>query len=142
MVSQSIPAGNIIVNEPPTNKYAGATRGAPEDPRPGATQPAPGKARDRKFALIALVVTLLASGAVGLAVGLGVGQTAIILGVIAPFAIMLLLARPEWAAVVYLGLVYTDLLSVLVRYDGFPALARFAGVAVLTAALGYRLFIQ
>ncbi|MEP6774571.1 MAG: O-antigen ligase family protein, partial [Chloroflexota bacterium] len=28
------------------------------------------------------------------------------------------------------------------RYDGFPALARFAGVAVLTAALGYRLFVQ
>ena len=105
-------------------------------------RPAPGKARDKKFALIALVVTLLTSSAVGLAAGLGVGQTAIILGVIAPFALILLLARPEWAAVVYLGLVYTDMLSVLVRYDGFPALARFAGVAVLTAALGYRVFIQ
>ncbi len=91
---------------------------------------------------MALIVTLLASGAVGLAVGLEVGQTAIILSVITPFAVLLMLARPEWAAVVYLGLVYTDLLSVLVRYDGFPALARFAGVAVLTAALGYRLFVQ
>lgn len=142
MVSQVITAGNKNINEPHTNKYAGANRSATEESRLGATQPAPGKARDGKFALIAIVVTLLASGAVGLAVGLGVGQTAIILGVIAPFAVLLLLARPEWAAVVYLGLVYTDLLSVLVRYDGFPALARFAGVAVLTAALGYRLFVQ
>ena len=46
------------------------------------------------------------------------------------------------AAIVYLGLVYTDLLSVLVRYHGFPSLAPVAGVAVLTAVLGYRLFVQ
>ncbi|MEP6775179.1 MAG: hypothetical protein ABJA50_06235, partial [Chloroflexota bacterium] len=100
MVSQSMSAGNVSINEPQTNKYAGANRGAPEgEQRSAAQQPIRG-ARDRKFALIALGVTLLASGAVGLAVGLGVAQTAIILGVITPFAVLLLLARPEWAAVV------------------------------------------
>lgn len=130
------------MHEPQTGKYAGATQGAQGNAQQSTPQGTRSKAGDRKFALIAIVVTLLASGGLGLAVGLGVGQTAILLGLLAPFTILLLLARPEWAAIVYLGLVYTDLLSILVRYHDFPSLARFAGVAVVSAALGYRLFVQ
>jgi hypothetical protein len=142
MVSQTVPARNIITQEPQTDKYAGAINGARQDTPTLRLERVPLRARSWKFTLGAVVVTLAASGALGLAVGLGISQTVILLGLIAPFATLLLLARPEWAAIVYLGLVYTDLLSILVRYHGFPSLAPVAGVAVLTAALGYRLFVQ
>jgi O-antigen ligase len=42
----------------------------------------------------------------------------------------------------YVVLVYTDLLSILVKYHGMPPLARFAGWAVFGAVLGYRLIVR
>src|SRR5438874_6156206 len=85
---------------------------------------------------------VLAGALVGTAVGLGLPPMVLVVGLLAPFALMLMVARPQWATVVYIVLVYGDLLSILVRYHDMPALARFAGVALLGAAIGYRLFVQ
>lgn len=93
-------------------------------------------------ALASVLVAGAAGGGLGLAVGAGFSTTMLVLGLLAPFGLMLVLARPHWASIVYMVLVYTDLLSILVRYHDFPALARYAGVALVTAVLGYRLFVQ
>jgi putative inorganic carbon (hco3(-)) transporter len=87
-------------------------------------------------------LAVLAGLLMGAAVGFGISQTMLILGLLAPFAVIAVLARPQWATVVYIVLVYGDLLSIMVRYDGMPSLARFAGVGLLSAALGYRIFVQ
>jgi putative inorganic carbon (HCO3(-)) transporter len=87
-------------------------------------------------------IAVLAGLLLGTAVGLGISQTVLIMGLLAPFALLVVLARPQLATIVYVVLVYGDLLSIMVRYDGMPALARFAGVGLLSAALGYRIFVQ
>lgn len=88
------------------------------------------------------LVGVAAGALLGVAAGLGASQAVLVMGLLTPFVLMVVLARPYWATVVYLILVYTDLLSILVKYHGMPPLARFAGVALLSAVLGYRLIVQ
>ncbi len=92
----------------------------------------------RVFALLAVLSGLV----VGLAVGLHLPQNLLIGAVLSPFLLMLIYARPHWAVLVYVVLVYADLLSILVKYHDFPPLARFAGAIMLSAVLGYRLIYQ
>lgn len=94
-----------------------------------------------RVVLLAMLVALGAGAAIGLFAGAGLSTTMLLLGLLAPFGLMLVLARPHWASVLYMVLVYTDLLSILVRYHDFPALARYAGIALVTAVLGYRIFV-
>jgi len=88
------------------------------------------------------VVAVLAATLVGAAAGFGLSHTVLAFALFTPFLLILTLARPHLAAIIYMVLVYADLLSILVRYHGMPPLARFAGVALLSAVLGYRLFVQ
>ncbi|HKP54320.1 MAG TPA: O-antigen ligase family protein [Chloroflexia bacterium] len=87
-------------------------------------------------------VALMAGAGLGIAVGYGVPITYLLAGLIIPFSLLLTLARPHIAAMTYVVLVYTDLLSILVKYHGMPPLARFAGWAVFGAVLGYRLIVR
>src|SRR4028118_130925 len=89
----------------------------------------------RVFALVAVLVGLL----VGFAAGLGMPQNLLIALSLSPFLLMFIYARPHWAVTVYVVLVYADLLSIMVKYQGFPPLARFAGAVMLSAVLGYKL---
>lgn len=89
-----------------------------------------------------IAVALLAALLLGAAIGLGFSPTVVLIGVLAPFVVLLALARPHWATILYVVLVYADLLSILVRYHGMPPLARFAGLALLSTVLGYRLFVK
>ena len=89
-----------------------------------------------------VLLALLSASALGLSTGLGVSRTYLIAGLLAPFVLLLTLARPHWAVPLYVVLVYADLLSVLTRYHELPAVARFTGAVVLTAALGHRLIIR
>lgn len=98
----------------------------------------PGRSLLISFVLLAL----LSAAAIGVSTGLGVSRTYLIAGLIAPFVLLLTLVRPHWAVPLYVVLVYADLLSVLTRYHGLPAVARFTGAIVLTAAVGYRLIIR
>jgi putative inorganic carbon (HCO3(-)) transporter len=79
---------------------------------------------------------------VGAAVAAGVPVSYLVAGMLIPFSLLLTLARPHLAAMAYVVLVYTDLLSILVKYHGMPPLARFAGWAVFGAVLGYRLIVR
>jgi putative inorganic carbon (HCO3(-)) transporter len=79
---------------------------------------------------------------VGAAVAAGVPVTYLMAGLLIPFSLLLTLACPHLAAMAYVVLVYTDLLSILVKYHGMPPLARFAGWAVFGAVLGYRLIVR
>src|SRR6478752_2227034 len=88
------------------------------------------------------VVAVLAAALVGAAAGFGLSPTLLAIALLTPFLVILTLARPHVAAIVYIVLVYADLLSILVRYHGMPSVARFAGIALLSAVLGYRLFVQ
>ncbi len=87
-------------------------------------------------------VALMAGAGLGIAIGYGVPLTYLLAGLIIPFSLLLTLARPHLAAMAYAVLVFTDLLSILVKYHGMPALARFAGWAVFGAVLGYRLIVR
>ena len=69
----------------------------------------------------------------------GVSLTYVVAGLLIPFSVILMLARPHWAAMGYAVLVYTDLLSILVKYHDMPSLARFVGWALFGAVLAYRL---
>ncbi len=110
--------------------------------QPGAA-PQPGQSRwSWPVVLAALVAALVAGLGLGLGVGLGLSTVMLVLGLLAPFGLLVVLARPHWASIIYLVLVYTDLLSILVRYHDFPSLARFIGMALVTAVLGYRVFVQ
>jgi len=82
------------------------------------------------------------AGALGGALGLGTPLIYLIAGLIAPFLLLLILVRPYWAAAIYVVLVYGDILSILTRYNGLPALARFVGIALLSTVVGYRLIIR
>ncbi|MEO8288306.1 MAG: O-antigen ligase family protein [Chloroflexota bacterium] len=88
------------------------------------------------------VLALLAAILTGAAAGFGISPTVLFLVLLAPFALLLMFARPHWAAVVYVAVVYADLLSILDTYHGMPPLARFAGLGLLSAVLGYRIFVQ
>ena len=92
--------------------------------------------------LLGALAAVVAGAALGLAAGAGPSAIVLALGLLAPFGLMLVLAKPHWASILYLVLVYTDLLSILVRFHDFPALARYAGLALVSAVLGYRLFVQ
>ena len=92
--------------------------------------------------MLGTLAALVTGAALGLAIGAGLSTTLLVLALLTPFGLMLVLARPHWAAVLYLVLIYTDLLGILVRYHDFPALARYAGLALVSAVLGYRLFVQ
>jgi putative inorganic carbon (HCO3(-)) transporter len=92
--------------------------------------------------VLGVLAAVVAGAILGLAAGAGLSAIVLALGLLAPFALMLVLARPHWASILYLVLVYTDLLSILVRFHDFPALARYAGLALVSAVLGYRLFVQ
>src|ERR1043165_5981732 len=93
---------------------------------------------------------LLAYAALAVAIGVLLGAVSstnvptklLVAGAIAPFLMVLVIARPHLAATLYVVVVYTDLLSLLVQYQGMPPLARFVGLALLCAVLGYRFFIQ
>jgi O-antigen ligase len=84
----------------------------------------------------------MAGAGLGIAIGYGVPLTYLLAGLIIPFSLLLTLARPHVAAMAYVVLVYTDLLSILVKYHGMPPLARFAGWAIFGAVLGYRLIVR
>lgn len=92
----------------------------------------------RVFALVAVLAGLL----VGFAAGLGMPQNLLVALALSPFLLIFIYARPHWAVAVYVVLVYADLLSILVKYHGFPPLARFAGAIMLSAVLGYRLIYR
>ena len=92
--------------------------------------------------LNALSVALVVGTVLGIAVGYGVPVTYLIIGLLIPFSLLLMLARPHLAAMAYVALVYTDFLSILVTYHGMPPLARFAGWALFGAVLGYRLIVR
>lgn len=87
-------------------------------------------------------LALAGGGTLGLALGLGTPLTYLIAGLIGPFLLLLVLIRPYWAGALYVVLVYGDILSILTRYNGLPALARFVGIALLSTVAGYRLIIQ
>ncbi|MDQ6694818.1 MAG: O-antigen ligase family protein, partial [Chloroflexota bacterium] len=89
-----------------------------------------------------LAVALLAGVAMGAAVGAGLSTAYLVAGLALPFILLLTFARPHWGVSLYVVLVYADLLSILVQYDGLPPLARFAGAILLAAVLGYRLSIR
>ncbi len=80
--------------------------------------------------------------ALGAAAASGVPIKFVIAGAIAPFLLGLVLARPHLAAIAYVVAIYTDLLSLLVQYQGMPPLARFVGLALLSAVLGYKLVVR
>jgi O-antigen ligase len=98
---------------------------------------APSPALKRGF----IALALLAAGVLGVAAGLGVSQAYLLAGLIAPFILLLTLVRPQWAVPIYLVLVYADLLSILTEFNNLPAVARFAGIIILSAVVGYRLLI-
>jgi O-antigen ligase len=88
------------------------------------------------------LVTVLAGLLIGFAAGLGMPQNLLIALAVSPFLLIFIYARPHWAVTVYVVLVYADLLSIMVKYQGFPPLARFAGAIMLSAVLGYRLIYR
>ncbi len=100
----------------------------------------PYDSRSIKLAYAALAV------AVGVALGLGISADIslklIIAGAIAPFIVVVALARPHLAVTLYAVAVYSDLLSLVVQYQGMPPLARFVGFGLLASVLGYRLFVR
>ena len=100
--------------------------------------PSPSPALRLGFALLAGGAAL----ALGTAAGMGTSRALLIAGVVGPFVILLTLARPHWAVTLYTVIVYADILSVLTKFYDLPQLARFAGVLLLSAVLGYRLLIQ
>ena len=90
------------------------------------------------FALLALVAGL----ALAVAIGFDVHFNLLVAGLLAPFALLVVFARPHLAVSIYVVLVYADLLSILVQYEGLPSLARLAGFVLLVSVLGYRLVIR
>jgi putative inorganic carbon (hco3(-)) transporter len=90
------------------------------------------------IAFLAIAAGLAVAGAIGA----GVKLTLLIAALIAPFALLVVFARPHWAVATYVVLVYADLLSILVQYQGLPSLARLAGFLLLGSVLGYRLIIH
>ncbi len=103
-----------------------------------AARPAPGA----RAQLAAGIVALAAGAAIGLATALGIHVPYLVAGVVSPFILLLIYARPHWGATIYMVLVYGDLLSTLTNNYGIPPLARFAGAVLLSAVLGYRLLIR
>ena len=101
-------------------------------------QATPSPALKRGFVALAL----LAAGILGVATGLGVPQSYLLAGLVAPFVLLLTLIRPQWAVTIYIVFVYADLLSILTVYENLPPIARFAGIILLSAVVGYRLLIQ
>lgn len=93
-----------------------------------------------KWAYAAVAVAI--GVALGAAVVSGISLKFILAGAIVPFFIVLVLARPHLATIAYVVAIYADLLSLLVKYQGMPPLARFAGLALLSSVLGYRLIVQ
>src|SRR5437667_9732967 len=89
------------------------------------------------YAALALDIGAL----LGVAVVSGLSLKFLIAGAIAPFVVALVLARPHLAATVYVVLVYTDLLSLLVQYQGMPPLARFVCLVMLCLVMGSRLIL-
>ncbi len=89
--------------------------------------------------LAPVAVAIVVAAGLGAAVASGVSLTYIVAGLIVPFSVVLMLARPYLAAMGYAVLVYTDLLSILVKYHEMPSLARFVGWALFGAVLAYRL---
>jgi O-antigen ligase len=89
-----------------------------------------------------IALALLTAGGLGVAAAMGVAQSYLLAGLIAPFILLLTFIRPQWAVPLYLVLVYSDLLSLLTRYQNLPAVARYAGIVILSAVVGYRLLIQ
>jgi O-antigen ligase len=87
-------------------------------------------------------MALLIGGAIGVAAGAGAHPAFLIAGAVSPFLLVMVLARPQWAAVLYSVLVYTNGLSLLTEFYGLPPLARFAGALILTSVLAYRLLIK
>jgi putative inorganic carbon (hco3(-)) transporter len=92
--------------------------------------------------LVTLPIALLGALLLGAAVGAGVGPLYLVAALVLPFALLLTLARPDWAVTAYVVLVYADLLSVLVKEHGLPPLARFAGLLLLAVVLGHRLVVH
>jgi putative inorganic carbon (HCO3(-)) transporter len=86
----------------------------------------------------AAAAAVLAGLALGAALGLGLGMNLLIVGLLGPFILFAAFALPHWSVVVYVVLVYADLLSILVRFHNIPPLARFAGFVLLVAVLGRR----
>ena len=86
-------------------------------------------------------LALLTAAVLGVAAEMGVSQAYLLAGLIAPFILLLTFIRPQWVVPIYMVLVYSDLLSLLAEYQGLPPVARFAGIIILTAVLGYRLLI-
>jgi putative inorganic carbon (HCO3(-)) transporter len=80
----------------------------------------------------------LAGLALGAALGLGLGMNLLIVGLLGPFILLAAFALPHWSVIVYVVLIYADLLSILVRFHNIPPLARFAGFVLLVAVLGRR----
>lgn len=97
---------------------------------------------DRKQKLACASVALAAGVALGAGVAFNIPVKLLIAGAIAPFIMVLVLSRPHIPAAVYVVVVYSDLLSLLVQYQGMPPLARFVGPALLAAVLGYRLVVH
>jgi O-antigen ligase len=92
---------------------------------------------------LGLALLGLAAGAlIALAIGAGVRTSLLVAGAVAPFALLVVFARPHWAVLVYAVLVYANLLSTLVEYQGLPPLARLAGAGLLSSVLGYRLVVR
>ncbi|MEO8287343.1 MAG: O-antigen ligase family protein [Chloroflexota bacterium] len=92
---------------------------------------------------IGLAIVAMAAGlAIAVAIGAGIKVTMLVAGLFAPFALLVVFARPHWATIVYVALVYADLLSILVEYQGLPPLARLAGSLLLSSVLGFRLIIH
>ena len=104
---------------------------APDDTTPGP----PLQGTD--LWLVAVLGLLL-----GVAIGLGVGNTLLVVGVVGVFGLVFVLARPEWVVTVYVVLIYANLLSILSDYHGLPPVARFAGALVLFAVFAYRLIAR
>lgn len=90
------------------------------------------------FALLGL----LAGVALAIAIAWGVSSSLLVVGLTGPFILLLTFARPYWGVVLYVVLVYADLLSIFVRYEGAPSLTRFAGPVLLSAVFGYRLIFR
>ncbi len=87
-------------------------------------------------------LALAGGGALGVALGQGMSVALLIAGLIGPFVLLLTLVRPYWASAIYVVMIYGDILSILTRFHNLPALARFAGIALLSTVLGYRLVIR
>jgi O-antigen ligase len=103
----------------------------------GATERGTGLPVALGYAALAVAAGL----AIGAGVAMGFNIKYLIAAAIAPFVLVLVLARPHLAVTAYVVIVYADVLSLLVQYQGMPPLARFAGIALLSAVAGYRLII-